>query len=154
MVEESLLTDAVRELVGTTSEMGSATVTATAVRRAGEVYLGEPGSIPAEGGDVAGVVIAALETGTARFNLPELMPNSLVVTSEWLFERPLRLGETLAVRSRLADISERFGGRFGYSIFFRTDIEFSDGEGAVVARSSTTLMQYDARNAGAGGDVE
>ncbi|MCA9825262.1 MAG: MaoC family dehydratase N-terminal domain-containing protein [Dehalococcoidia bacterium] len=151
MTEESLLTDDVRALIGAASEAAPVQVTAVAVRRAGDVYYGRPGAVPPAGEPVPGIAIAGLETGSTRLNIPDLMPNSVLISNEWEFERPLRMGEELMARSRLADISERFGGKFGYSIYIRTDVEFSDSEGALVARASSTLMQYDPRNAREGG---
>jgi hypothetical protein len=146
MTEESLLTDDVRALIGTATESVPVRVTAAAVRRAGEVYFGVPGTVPADGEPVPGVVIAGLEV-TGRLDLPDLLPNSVLISNEWQFERPLRMGEELQARTRLADISERLGGRFGYSLSIRTDVEFADATGAVIARTSSTLMQYDPKNA-------
>lgn len=147
MTDTSLLTEEVQALVGHTSEPVTTRVTAAAVRRAGEVYFGRPGEVPSDGMDVPGVTIAGLETSSGEPRMPDLMPNSVLISNEWQFERPLRMGEELVVQSRLADISERFGGRFGYSLYFRTDVEFRDSGGELVARSSSTLMQYDPANA-------
>jgi hypothetical protein len=147
MADESLLTDEIRALIGTTSDSTSVRVTAAAVRRAGEVYFGAPADVPADGDPVPGVTIAGLETNTARLQVPDVLPNSVLISNEWQFERPLRMGEELEARTRLADISERFGGRFGYGIYVRTDVELLDTGGALIARSSSTLMQYDPRNA-------
>src|SRR5690606_19252439 len=102
MTEQSLLTDDVRALVGTTAAGGITHVTANSVRRAHEVYYGTPGDVPADGEDVPGITIAALATETGGINLPSLMPNTLLISNEWEFQRPLRLGEELQVRSRLA----------------------------------------------------
>ena len=50
------------------------------------------------------------------------------------------------------DISERFGGRFGYSIDFRSEVALSEPvSGAVVARSVRTMTQYSAADARDGG---
>jgi acyl-CoA thioesterase FadM len=79
--------------------------------------------------------------------VPDLMPNSVLISNEWEFRRPLRVGDALTARSRLADISERFGGQFGYGLYIRTEVELRDMTGELVARTATTLMQYDAANA-------
>lgn len=151
--EESLLTPEVRAFIGRVAVPGAARVTPRALFRAAETYYGRPWEpVPAEGEPVPGIVIAALETEGSSLAVPDVMPNSLLISNEWQFERPLRMGEELQVQSRLADITERLGGRFGYSLYFRTEIEFRDATGEVVARSVNTMMQYDARNANGGND--
>lgn len=152
MTDESLLTDDVRSLIGRTSEAMAVSITPVSVRRAREVYLGQPGLLPAEGDEVEGIAITALETSSGQLHLPDVMPNSVLISNEWEFLRPLRAGDQLLAQSRLADISERFGGQFGYSLYFRTDVEFRDSRGELVARTSTTLMQYDASNAREAGE--
>jgi hypothetical protein len=57
------------------------------------------------------------------------------------------MGETLDASYRLVDVNERFGGRFGYSIDFRSEVQFVDPEGNVIARSGSTMTQYDASDA-------
>ncbi|HXU25547.1 MAG TPA: hypothetical protein VN697_16105 [Tepidiformaceae bacterium] len=160
MPDESLLTAEIRALIGRTTPMGTVEITLRAVRRSLEVYLGAAEAerrtrdlVP--GDPVAGYVIEALGSD---FNvesdgngLPSVLPNSLLISNEWQFERALRLGEHLTVASRLADISERFGGKFGYSLDFRTEVQFAAPDGEVVARNARSMMQYNAAgNEGAG----
>src|SRR5688572_3117980 len=120
--------------------------------RAMDLYLGRRDLLPRDGEMVPGYVLAALEPETDNVPVPELLPDSILVSNEWMFERPLRMGEELVANGRLADIVERFGGRFGYSLHFRSETEFHEPSGAVVARSVRTLMYYDARNAPEGAD--
>jgi hypothetical protein len=152
--DESLLTPEVRALEGVSTAMEPVQVTARAVQRAMDVYLGHHDGAPTEPGAVVpGYVLAALDSESEPPPLPSLLPNSLLISNEWSFERPLRLGEQLSVAYRITSISERFGGRFGYSIDVRTEDEFSDATGAVVARSARSMMQYDASQArDAGGE--
>jgi len=154
MPDESLLTDEVRALQGRATPMLPVQVTPRAVRRAMDVYLGHHDGAAAEpGSPVPGYVIAALDSESELPPLPDLLPNSLLISNEWSFERPLRLGEELSLTHRIAGISERFGGRFGYSIDFRSETEFRDAAGEVVARTAMTMMQYDASEArGEGGE--
>jgi hypothetical protein len=152
MTEESLLTDELRALIGSATPPGRARITRKGVARATEVYYGSPLTGLEEGDIAPGVAIAGIESEAEGFQTPNVMPNSVLVSNEWEFLRPLRVGEELSAQTRLADISERFGGRFGYSLYFRTDVEFRDSAGELVARSSNTLMQYDARNARGGED--
>jgi hypothetical protein len=146
--DESLLTDDVRALIGVETGMGTVDVTAKAWRHAVEVYTGEPpASTPAPGASISGYAIAALETDYEFAELPALMPNSILIANQWEFERPLRMGETLHAAHRLVDITERFGGRFGYSLDFRAEVVYRDATGAVVARSGRTMTQYSASEA-------
>ena len=154
MTEESLLTEELRGLIGKTTTPGLGRITRKGVARATEVYYGKPLTGLNDGDIVPGVALAAIETEAEGFQTPNVMPNSVLVSNEWEFLRPLRMGEELSAQTRLADISERFGGRFGYSLYFRTDVEFRDSTGELVARSSNTLMQYDAKNARSGGEDE
>lgn len=155
MPEQSLLTDEVRALIGSETPLGTVQVTPRNWRHAVEVYTGvDPKETPAAGEPVSGYAIAALETDYELTELPALLPNSILIANQWEFERPLRMGETLRASYHLVDITERFGGRFGYSIDFRADVVYRDDEGNVVARSGRTMTQYDpaeARAEGSGG---
>lgn len=153
MPDASLLTDDIRALIGRAAGLGQVTVTLRAVRRSIEVYLGadEAGRRAASlqtGDAVPGYVIEALSSEWDTPEFPALLPNSILISNEWQFDRPFRLGEQLDVAFRLLDITERFGGKFGYSLDFRTETEFSDSTGATVARSGRSMMQYDAAAAG------
>lgn len=156
VVEESLLTDEVRSHIGKTADRGTTRVTAQALRRASETFFGkawEP--VPGPGEEVPGITIGALDPDGDAPTLPIVLPNTLIVSNEWQFERPFRMGEDLEVRSRMADISEHFGGRFGYSLHFRTEVEFREpGSGRVVARTVQTMMQYDTVEESDEGDGE
>jgi hypothetical protein len=156
VVEESLLTDEVRAHIGKATPRGLTRITPQALYRASDTYFGGPWPVDiAPGEPVPGMVIAALETETGGLELPSVLPNGLLISNEWQFERPLRMGEEFEVQSRLADISERFGGRFGYSLYFRTEVEFREpGTANVVARTAVTMMQYDASNAANDGEGE
>jgi hypothetical protein len=153
--DQSLLTDEVRALIGGETPSGSVEVTLRGWRHAVEVYTGQPPiDTPQPGDPVSGYAIAALETDYEATELPNLLPNSILIANQWEFERPLRMGETLHASYRLVDINERFGGRFGYSIDFRAEVVYRDETGEVVARSGRTMTQYDpadARDAEPGG---
>ena len=146
------MTDEVRALIGRAHALMNVQVTRRAYQRALDVYLGAHDFGPPEGADVPGYVIESLDSETEPPSLPALLPQSLLISNEWQFERPLRMGEDLEMTYRIVDISERFGGRFGYSIDFRSEVGLSElGAGPVVARSVRTMTQYsaaDARDAG------
>lgn len=146
--DQSLLTDDVRALIGQETDMGTVTVTPKSWRHAVEVYTGKvPAETPADGEPISGYAIAALETDYELTELPPLMPNSILIANQWEFERPLHMGETLHASYRLVDITERFGGRFGYSLDYRAEVVYRDAAGQVVARSGRTMTQYSASEA-------
>lgn len=153
MPEASLLTPDIRALIGVPTPMEPVKVTQRAVRRAVEVFTGRRSPDYAEGEPVPGYALAALDSESEPPPLPTLMPQSLLISNEWQFERPLRMGEQFSVAYRIVDISERFGGKFGYSLDFRSEREFRDATGAVVARSAHSMMQYDASQARDGGEA-
>lgn len=143
MPDASLLTDDVRAQVGREGPPALVTVSRRAVERTMDLYRGNHHGRLAEGDPVPGYVLVALQPEAESVAIPELMPNSLLISNELTVERPLRLGEQVTVQSRLADISERLGGRFGYSLYVRTETNCHDASGAFVARMSQTLMYYD-----------
>jgi hypothetical protein len=147
MPEASLLTDDVRALIGGATNRGVVRVTPAAVRKAVEVFTGVPDASYSEGEEVPGYVVEALHTDSDSNDLPRLLPQSILVANEWRFARPLRMGEELTVESRVVDISERFGGKFGYSLDFRSETQFRDADGTLVAASARSMMQYDASEA-------
>jgi hypothetical protein len=154
MPEQSLLTDEVRAQIGKTSAPVTVQVSRKIVRRSLDLYLGHHDRELEEGKPVPGLALVALQPEAEGVSSPELLPNSLLISNEMLIERPLLLGETLTVQSRLADINERFGGRFGYSIYIRTETEFRDEGGRLVATMANTMMYYDAAEARDGGEEQ
>jgi hypothetical protein len=150
MPERSLLTDDVRALIGQPTPLGSVEVTQRALSRAAQVLGANPGIIP-PGERVPGYALLSLGADYETPALPILLPNSLIISTEWEYERPLRMGERLEAAYSIVSINERFGGRFGYSIDFRSQTEFRDAEGNVAARSVNTMTQYSAADSRAGG---
>jgi len=142
--ERSLLTDEVRAAIGRATDPIRVRLTPRVVARTMDVYLGHHEDVPAEGAEAPGFAIAGLETESGSLELMDLMPNTLLISNEWTFERPLIVGEEFEARTVLADISERFGGQFGYSLTVRTEVTFTDTTGAIAARGARTMMQYDA----------
>ena len=149
MPEESVLTPEIQALVGTEAAPLHVRITPRIVQRAMETYELRPRAL-ADGDPVPGMVVVALQSEAEMVAPPNLLPNSLLIGNEVDFERPLRMGEDLVVVSRLADIRERLGGRFGYSVYIRTENEFREPGGAVVARQAQTMMYYDASAASDG----
>lgn len=147
MREASVLTPEVLELVGRRSAPVEVTISTRSVRRAMDLYLGHHDLPIDEGKPVPGYVLLALQPESEGVRVPDLLPSSLLVSNEFGLERPLTLGETLVATSTLAALNERFGGRFGYSVNARSEVEFRDSSGALVATMASTLMYYDPADA-------
>jgi hypothetical protein len=122
-------------------------VSRRAVHKAMDLYLGHHDHAPQEGQPAPGFVIAALEFAMEQEELPELLPNSMLISNEWQFERRLIVGEVLRSEALVADVSERFGGKFGYTITIRSEIVLTGSDDRVAARSVRTMMYYDPTNA-------
>ncbi|HJP41409.1 MAG TPA: MaoC family dehydratase N-terminal domain-containing protein [Dehalococcoidia bacterium] len=147
MEQKPLITDEVRALIGTKSPSSKVTLTRRGAERAMEVFRRHRERSLQEGDEAPACAIVALESEVDGVAIPQLMPDTLMVGDEWDFERPLVVGESLTGETVLADISERFGGRFGYAITVRTEFRLSDSRGRVVAKSVRTMMHYDGRTA-------
>ena len=143
MPEESLMTDEVRSLIGLATELRPVTITEEAVRRAYAAYEGDAPEVFAAGQLVPGFVLMSLQPDGDSLRVPDILPTSLLVSNEFMIERPLRLGEQLQARSRIADISERLGGQFGHALYVRTEVELLGPDHDLVGRSASTLMYYD-----------
>ncbi|MCC6381024.1 MAG: MaoC family dehydratase N-terminal domain-containing protein [Dehalococcoidia bacterium] len=153
MVAESLLTNEVRALIGQATAPVPVRLTSRMVERTMDVYLGGRPRRFAPGEAVPGFVLVALEAEAEPLDVPQLLPDGLMISNEMTFERPLCLGEELTVQWRVGEIRERFGGQFGYSVFVPTEVLVRDVTGAVVARTSRTMMYYDASDVpGEGGE--
>lgn len=76
----------------------------------------------------------------------DALPQRLMTQQEWKLHRQLRVGEGLTATSRLADIRERLGGRYGHSVVVTTGTEYRDAEGSLVAETLVTLVYFDPAN--------
>jgi hydroxyacyl-ACP dehydratase HTD2-like protein with hotdog domain len=60
---------------------------------------------------------------------------------EWHFFLPLRLGDTITARTKLAKVFER-EGKIGKMLFFVYETNYANQHGELVAISSSTLINY------------
>ncbi|TET39802.1 MAG: MaoC family dehydratase, partial [Dehalococcoidia bacterium] len=60
---------------------------------------------------------------------------------EWEFSLPLRVGDTITAHTKLAKVFER-EGRMGKMLFFVYETNYTNQRGDLVARSSSTLINY------------
>jgi len=154
MADGSLLTDEVRSYVGRETDPVTVRLTRAHVRRALLAVTGTADGLPDEGEPVPGFVLAALDGDTEQLATPSILPSGVLSGTEWTFERPLVVGDELTAVRRIADVSERLGGRYGHSVYFRSEVEYRDATGAVVARSSWQNTQFDPAGARGDGDSE
>jgi len=82
--------------------------------------------------------------GSVPLPVPEVPPprqHILDGGEEWEFFLPMRLGDTITSRSKLANVFER-EGRMGKMLFFVYQTSYTNQRGESVARSSSTLINY------------
>ena len=65
----------------------------------------------------------------------------MLAGDDWELMRPLRWGERIESRGRIAEIYERFG-QHGQTIFIRHEWTFTDEAGEVVALGRRLLARY------------
>jgi acyl dehydratase len=81
---------------------------------------------------------------TLPYAVPEVtLPRERVLDGggEWEFHLPLRLGDTITARTKLAKVFER-EGRIGKMLFFVYETDYTNQRDEPVARSSSTLINY------------
>jgi len=82
--------------------------------------------------------------GSVPLPVPEVPPprqHILDGGEEWEFFLPMRLGDTITSRSKLANVFER-EGRMSKMLFFVYETSYTNQRGESVARSSSTLINY------------
>jgi hypothetical protein len=140
--EGSLLTPELLAYIGTETAEEIVWIDRTVVRRSEDTVLGEHRE-HAPGDEVDAFVLLALAPERGRPRPPPVLPGAIVASTEWVLERPLRFGERLSRRYRIADVRERMGGRYGHHVQFTTEGVLRDEHGALVARSIGTIVQFD-----------
>jgi len=84
------------------------------------------------------------QPGQVPLQVPEVsLPRKHVLDGgeEWEFFLPMRLGDTITSRSRLASVSER-EGRIGSMLFFVYETSYENQRGELAARCSSTMINY------------
>jgi hypothetical protein len=156
VASDSLLTADVLALVGSETVPVEVVVTRRAVEKGMDLIppAGPRRAAPDEpGAPVPGSVLIILNGESDRMlRSARPLPNGTLASNEFEFARPLRLGETLVLTTRLADVSERLGGRFGHTLYWRYEDVFASPDRTVVAKAVRTVMSYDTRNAREGED--
>lgn len=144
--EQSLITDEHRALIGQKSDPTTVTVKEVDAHRMRDILEDTDPRWADDSGLAAGYVISSFG-GRPNRSMPQILPGGLLTQQEWRFTRPFKVGETLQAVSQIADIRERLGGRYGYSVLVTTGTDYYDTNGEHVAGSMITITQFDPKGA-------
>jgi acyl dehydratase len=154
MADDSLLNDGLRKLIGMESrpvenevEKGAIIRFAEAVGDANALFNDEAEARKTRYGGLIAPPTFYRSFKTARQDILDSMAGHLTVTrrldggSEWEFHQPIRPGDRIATRVKLADIRER-EGRLGRMLFTVLDTTYTNQFGEVTATQRTTTIAY------------
>lgn len=148
---ESVITEEVRAQVGLESEPYSFDVEAGDIIRfslaAGEVrheYTDEARARASAAGDLIApptyLIVMRILQGS-RLPLVNPLPNSVDGGTAWEYGEPIRPGDRLTARARLADVYEK-GGRNGPMLFQVVEIRYENQFGQWVATQRDTYIRF------------
>ncbi len=141
--EQSLITEEHRAAIGRTAGPVELQVRPEDVRRVRAILGDDDPRYGEETGIAPPYILAVIEPAMPWQLLPRVLPSGILTQTEWTFRRPLRIGERLFATHRLADIRDRLGGQYGYSVVMNVMTEYRDEAGELVATSLRTSMQFD-----------
>lgn len=146
--EESLITDQHRALIGVAGEPSTVTIREEDARRMRDI-LGDADPRYADGTGVAPpYILAMISSGPGRRGGGvQILPGGLLTQQEWKFTRPFQIGEELKAVSKVFDIRDRLGGRYGYSVLVTSGTEYYDADDTLVAAAMLTITQFDPKSA-------
>jgi len=139
--QQSLITDRLRAAIGTATEPRTFVVTKQVAARLAEALGEDPEAVTAAA-TAPPFYIAAFETQMPADELPVELAAAVLAGDECELRRPLRWGERISGRGRVADIYERFGGRHGQTLYLRYAWTFEDERGDVVATAHRIMVRY------------
>lgn len=126
-----------KSVIGTVSEPETFEVERGAIRKFADA-IADPSPVY-QRGDVAPPTFPT----TFRVRLPGLAgihPARFIHGSEeYTYERPIRAGDVLTCRRKIADVFER-EGKLGHMTFVVSELEGRDPAGALVFRGKTTVI--------------
>lgn len=139
MDDQSWVTDEVRARIGVPLPPRLVTITPDLVLRVRETLAGHA---DVSGDGVPPMTLLALDGERAQFQPSHLAGSGLLTGNEWEWRRPLRLGDTLTVSSRLIDARERMGGRLGHSLLLYFEALLTQPDGELVAAIRHSIAHY------------
>ena len=142
-VQESRITDEHRAMIGRASDPIEVVPREADARRMREL-LGDDDPRWADGTGVAPpYVLSMLEPRLPEELSPRVLSSGILTQTEWTFSRPIRLEEPLRAVTRLIDVRDRLGGRYGYSVLVMFQTSYLDAGGEEAAASLRTITQFD-----------
>ena len=137
MADPSLLTDAMRQAVGMTSDVRTADVERGAVVRFAQAIGDDNPAYP----DIAPPTFLR-SLGLAIPALPdaELVPRLLDGGSEWTYAQPIRPGDSMNVTTKLESLVER-EGRMGPMLIVTYLTEYANQRGEQAATQRNTVIR-------------
>ena len=157
MVQDSVITDEMRSLIGVESEPSIYEIETEPIRRWAEA-IGNPNPLYhdeeyAKKSSYGGIIAPFGFVGNYAFPVKAGGPPPRVKSPFWRhlnggneyeFFKPVKAGDVLTATSKLADLYERQGRpEIGRLLFQVTETVFSNQKGEVVVKTRRTLITYE-----------
>ncbi|HEY7293474.1 MAG TPA: MaoC family dehydratase N-terminal domain-containing protein [Dehalococcoidia bacterium] len=139
--ERSLISDEVRALIGSEAAPRTFLIDPVVGRRLAEALDEDPEAVAAAE-FAPSYYFSAYESFIPPTGIAGELASGVLAGDEWEQYRPLRWGERIESRGRIADIYERFGGSHGQTLYLRYEWRFTDERGELVAVSRRVFARY------------
>ena len=152
--DESLITPAMEAAIGTEGEPRTVTIDKELVLRLMHALNEDDpdliAAVEAEDTSYPIPTYALLTTSTSQRQLtvPDAPERALMAADAWEVKGDIHLGDTMTIVPRLADISERIGGRVGHSLFINHEWVYTNQDNVEVARVRRTVTHFKAQHTG------
>ena len=152
--DESLITPAMRAAVGVEDAPIVIHISRELVRRMAEALdEDDPALLAAlaSGESRPEVPPWAIFTHYSKYRpgrVPDAPERGLMAADEMTMLAPVRVGDTLRVVRRVADVQERIGGRVGHSLFVHHEWTYTNQDGVEVARTRRTVTYFKGKHTG------
>ncbi len=140
--EQSKITEDHLALIGVTGDPVMVQINEEDARRIRDT-LEDTDPRYADGTGIAPPYVLANIPGARPRQSVQVLPGSLLTQQEWRFSGPLKIGQPLKALSKIIDIRERMGGRYGHTVLVTTSTDYYDPDGNHVAANMTTVSQFD-----------
>lgn len=150
--DESLITPAMQAAIGSEGEPVRVEISREVVRRMAEALdEDDPAILAAIDGDdphpvVPSYALICIISHMSEMRVPDVPGHGLMAADDWTYLNPVRVGDRITVRPRVADIQERIGGRVGHSLFVRHEWICENQAGVEIARVRRTIAHYPERD--------
>ena len=152
--DESLITPAMEAAIGSEGEPRVVTIDKELVQRLMHA-LGEDDAdliAAVDTGDdsypIPTYALLTTSTSQRQLTVPDAPERALMAADAWEVKADIHLGDTMTIVPRLADISERIGGRVGHSLFINHEWVYTNQHDVEVARVRRTVTHFKAQHSG------